>query len=517
MIPPPTRRQFLGAAATAVSSLGLPRCSSGPSRAGRDRRSDQLVVVQTAWPQSLDPSMDINVNAGNVYLHLLEAPARYRFDREVGTAVLEPQLCSHWENIAPDRWRFFLRPGLEFSNGERITSEVARFSMATIKGNRGTGAPLMAHIRDVIPVDDLSFDIVTNGSYAATPASTAFFFFLPPKYYAESGGRTGFGRRPIGSGPYRFLEWREGLDITFEVNPRYRGPRPQIPGLVFRAQPEAASRVALLETGQADLITGVPPELIGYVREFADVKTARAMRRVYCFFNCFVPPTDDVRVRKAINYAVDVPALVKYVLEGHGYVANGINKPGYPGYAPERLEGYHYDPARAKSLLAEAGYPAGIDLDYNHPIGRWLNDKDVAAAIAGMTAKVGIRLRLKGAEFNAIQSLYTSRTATGMNMWSVGPLWLDPSYEWQVPFWSQGLYRYSYDDRTDDLLRQLREERDPARRAAVAQAFEKYVVDEFCPWLFLYDEEHICGVSRRLQWSPSSFDWMHLQFATLAP
>ena len=83
----------------------------------------------------------------------------------------------------------------------------------------------------------------------------------------------------VSAGPYRFVEWREGLDITFEANPRYWGPRPQIPGLVFRAQPEAASRVALLETGEADLITGVPPELIAYVREFADVKTARAMRR----------------------------------------------------------------------------------------------------------------------------------------------------------------------------------------------------------------------------------------------
>jgi peptide/nickel transport system substrate-binding protein len=510
-----TRREFLGSAAGGTGVLALSRCSFDSAPATAPRSADRVVVVQTAWPQSLDPSMDINVNAGNLYLHLLEAPARYVYDHHQEKVVLEPLLCERWENLAPDRWRFFIRPGLAFSNGEKITSEVARFSLATIKGNKGTAAPLMAHIREVVPVDDLSFDVVTEGAYAATPASTAFLFFLPPKYYGESGGRAGFGRKPVGSGPYRFVEWQEGVHITLQANASYWGVKPGIQTITFRAQPETATRVALLETEEADLISGVPPELISHVRGFADVKTARALRRVYCFFNCFVPPTDNPLVRKALNYAIDVESLVKYVLEGHAYPAKGINKPGYVGYAPEKLVGYHYDPQRATALLAEAGYRDGIDLDYNHPIGRWLNDKDVATAITGMAAKAGIRLRQKGGEFNTIQSLYTSQKATGMNMWSVGPLWLDPSYEWQVPFWSKGLYRYSYNDRMDALLDRLRREIDPARREAVAQEFEKYVVDEYCPWLFLYDEEHIYGVNRRLDWNPSPFDWMHLQFATL--
>jgi peptide/nickel transport system substrate-binding protein len=514
MKPRPTRRQFLSAAAGGAGIIALSRCASESDSTGA-RTADRVVVVQTAWPQSLDPSMDINVNAGNLYLHVLEAPARYRYDHDRGEVVLEPLLCERWENLAPERWRFYLRPGLAFTNGEKISAEVARFSVTTIKGNKGTAAPLMAHIRDVIPVDELTFDLVTEGAYAATPASTAFLFFLPPKYYVESGGRAGFGRKPVGSGPYRFVEWQEGVHITLEANATYWGAKPEIPVITFRAQPEPSTRVALLETGEADLIGGVAPELIRHVQRFAEVKTVRALRRIYCFFNCFVPPTDNPLVRKAINYAIDVESLVKYVLEGHGHPAKGINKPGYVGYAPEKIVGYHYDPQRARALLAEAGYPDGIDLDYNHPIGRWLNDKDVATAITGMAAKVGIRFRQKGGEFNTIQSLYTSQQATGMNMWSVGPLWLDPSFEWQVPFWSKGLYRYAHTARMDDLLDRLRQEIDPVKREAVAQEFEKYVVDEYCPWLFLYDEEHIYGVDRRLDWTPSPFDRMHLQFATL--
>jgi peptide/nickel transport system substrate-binding protein len=508
-----TRREFLrltamGAGGAMIAGhTARARAAAAPGK--------PVVVVQTAWPQSLDPSMDTNANAGNLYLHMLETPAVYKYDAAQKVMKLEPLLCERWENKAPDRWRFYLRPGLKFSNGEEINSEVAKFSIETIKGNKGMAAPFMAHIKEVVPVDKLSFDIVTEGAYAATPASTAFFFFLPPKYYVESGGKARFGRQPIGSGPYRFVDWQEGVHIKFEVNPTYWGPKPQIPALTFRAQPETATRVALLETGEADLIIGVSPELISRIQRTADVRTVRALRRVYCFFNCFVPPTDNPLVRKAINYAIDVDSIVKNVLGGHAYPAKGINKPGYIGDAPEKLVGYKYDPEQAKKLLTQAGYPNGIDLDYNHPIGRWLNDKDVATAIVGMAAKVGIRFNQKGGEFNTVSSLYTTQKATGMNMWSVGPLWLDPSYEWQVPFWSKGLYKYSYNDKMDGLLDRLRHEVDPAKRVPIAQEFEKYVVDEYCPWLFLYDEEHIYGVNKKLQWNPTPYERMHLQFATM--
>ena len=103
-----------------------------------------------------------------------------------------------------------------------------------------------------------------------------------------------------------------------------------------------------------------------------------------------------------------------------------------------------------------------------------------------------------------------------MNMWSVGPLWLDPSFEWQVPFWSKGLYRYTNNAKMDGLLDRVRTEVDPAKRVPIAQEFEKYVVDEYCPWLFLYDEEHIYGANKKLQWVPSPFERMDLQYATMA-
>jgi len=508
-----SRREFLRLAAVGASgALVAGRSIAQPATGG----GRPLVVVQTAWPQSLDPTMDTNVNAGNIYAHMLESPAQYRYDAREKVMKLEPRLCDKWETRAPDRWRFHLRPGLKFTNGEEINAEVARFSMDTLKGNKGMASSYMNHVKEVVVVDPLTFDLVTDGPYAATPASTAFFFFFPPKYYAESGGKTGFGRKPIGSGPYKFVEWQDGVHIKLEANPAYWGAKPQIQAITFRAQPESATRVALLDTGEADLITALPPELIDRAKRTADIRTARGFRRVFCFFNANVAPTDNPLVRKAINHAVDVDAIVKNILGGHAYAAKGINKPGYIGYAPDKITGYKYDPELAKKLLTQAGYPNGIDLDYNHPVGRWLNDKDVAAAIVDMAGKAGIRFKDKGVEFNTVSSLYTTQKATGMNMWSVGPLWLDPSFEWQVHFWSKGLYHYTNNAKMDELLDRLRTEVDPAKRIPIAQEFEKYVVDEYCPWLFLYDEEHIYGANKKLQWTPSPFERMDLQYATMA-
>ena len=508
-----SRREFLrlaaaGAGSALVAGRGMAQTPTSPGRL--------LTVVQTAWPQSLDPTMDTNVNAGNIYAHVFESPAQYRYDVRDKVMKLEPRLCDKWESRAPDRWRFHLRPGLKFTNGEEINSEVAKFSMETLKGNKGMASSYMNHVKEVVAVDPLTFDIVTDGPYAATPASTAFFFFFPPKYYAESGGKTGFGRKPIGSGPYRFVDWQEGVHIKLEANPAYWGAKPQIQAITFRAQPESATRVALLDTGEADLITALPPELVDRVKRTADIRTARGFRRVFCFFNANVAPTDNPLVRKAINHAVDVDAIVKNILGGHAYVVKGINKPGYIGYAPDKITGYKYDPELAKKLLVQAGYPNGIDLDYNHPVGRWLNDKDVAAAIIDMAGKAGIRFKDRGVEFNTASSLYTTQKATGMNMWSVGPLWLDPSYEWQVHFWSKGLYHYTNNAKMDELLDRLRTEVDPGKRVPIAQEFEKYVVDEYCAWLFMYDEEHIYGANKKLQWTPSPFERMELQYATMA-
>src|SRR5205823_12204630 len=148
-----TRRDLLRLAAVGASGALMPRAlAQGAAGPGRP-----LVVVQTAWPQALDPTMDTNVNAGNIYAHVFESPAQYRYDAREKVMKLEPRLCDRWESRAADRWRFHLRPGLKFTNGEEINSEVAKFSMETLKGNKGMASSYMNHVKEVVAVDPLTF------------------------------------------------------------------------------------------------------------------------------------------------------------------------------------------------------------------------------------------------------------------------------------------------------------------------------------------------------------------------
>ena len=217
-----------------------------------------------------------------MYAHIFESPAQYRYDAGEKVMKLEPRLCERWENRAPDRWRFFLRPNLKFTNGEEINSEVAKFSMDTIKGNKGMASPFMAHVKEVVPVDQLTFDIVTEGPYAAprppsrsSGSSRPSTTWSPAARPASGASRSAAARTSSSSG-------RKAC--TSRSRPiRVLGPKPQIQAIIFRAQPESATRVALLDTGEADLITALPPELIDRAKRTADIRTARGLRRVYCF------------------------------------------------------------------------------------------------------------------------------------------------------------------------------------------------------------------------------------------
>ena len=139
-------------------------------------------------------------------------------------------------------------------------------------------------------------DVVTAAPYGALPASLTFLMILPPKYYVESGGKEGFGNKPVGTGPYEFASWQKGVELRLKANQNYWGQKATIPELVIKAVPEASSRLAQLDTGEADLVAEVPPALAERVKANgkARVEEVPINRRIFLFFNTFAAPTDDV-------------------------------------------------------------------------------------------------------------------------------------------------------------------------------------------------------------------------------
>ncbi len=336
------------AAVTLSMALVTTACTPSGEPSGEPSGSAKTtaVIVQGSEPDSLAPDIDAIRTSVRVHNHIFEAATKYSWDGEEIT--LEPSLTDSWEQVEPNRWRFHVRPDIKFHNGEDLTAEAFKFSLDTYIGNAGMVSTIFAD-RQIEVVDDMTFDVVTDAeNFAALPATMSFLAIYPPAYYEEVGGSDGFGIAPVGTGPYKFVSWDKGVEIKLAANEDYWGEQnAQIPELIFRAVPDAATRVAQLETNAADMITDLPPELAARVDALDDahIKEMDSNRRLFFFFNTFESPTDDLLVRQAVNYAVDTQSIIDNLFEGHAGRIKGIYLPGEAGYNPD-FEGYHTIPTR---------------------------------------------------------------------------------------------------------------------------------------------------------------------------
>jgi peptide/nickel transport system substrate-binding protein len=294
----------------------------------------------------------------------------------------------------------------------------------------------------------------------------------------------------------RFREWQQGVQIVLTRNEGYwRGPIP-LEEATYRPAPEASTRVAMLETGQADIIANVPPELIPRIERGTGLSVQRtaSLRKLFLEFNMRQKPFDDVRVRRAFNHAIDKEALINFVLGGNAIREYGPIPDGWLGSNPRSaLTAYDYDPAKARQLLAEAGYASGMTIDFWHSIGRYLKDKEVAEAIVGQLSQVGVRSNVVGMDIGSLITRIHTQTLSGVHMFSWAPLIFDTDYLWRAHYYSKGLNQYAWDEKTDQLLTAGASSMDPKERNRLYSQLERYIVNDLVPWVFLYRQSLIYG------------------------
>lgn len=470
-----------------------------------------ITVVVSATITSLDPSVETHRSSGAIQNTIMETLAVYDADNR-----LLPLLAERWRSIDPNTWRISLKKGVKFHNGEEFTAESVKASVDVFNASKGFAGSWFQFIKEVKAVDSHTVDVVTKSPTPILPQTLGFLYAYPPKYFKEVGADT-FGQKPIGTGPYKFVEWAKGEYIRVKADPSYRGGVPNIEEIVFRTAPEASTRVAMLETGRADIIMNVPPQMIERVeRAGTRVETARSNRRVFVEFNRFDPILKDIRLRKALNYATDVDAIIKSIFAGRAYRAIDILRAGMPGYAQGNVQGYGYDPAKAKDLMRQAGYPNGFETELYVGVGRLTLDKELAEALVGQWEKVGIQAKLRPMEWAAFTTQAFTGKMPGMHILSHAPLWWDADFTWQNHFWSKATWKYAYTPEGDQMFEAQRAEMDVKKREALEQALEKYWVDEECAWIILYDQQDIYGVSKRLQWKARPDELMKFDEVTLA-
>ena len=466
--------------------------------------------VAIPWtPENLDPTMNLSSIRATVGVSI--------FDSLVGrdgAGAMVPELAESWKLLDDTTWQFRLRHGVVFHNGEPFNAEAVRFTVQRVldpeqkSPNRAT----ISEIARVEVVDDVTVNIVTRQPYAPLLNRLIDFPILPPKYAADKG--TAFALRPVGTGPFRFVSLVKDEHLTVEAFDRHWRGAPRLARIIFRPIPEPFTRAAALRNGEVDLITTVPPNL---ARELERVGGLRVQRvpstwQVYLGLNALRKPLADVRVRQALNYATDVDAIIKNVLDGNGRRLDGPYTPNVFGY-DSSVKGYRPDAARARRLLADAGYPDGLEITLESPAGRYQGDKEVAEALGGQWQKAGFRPKVQVAEWGAYFKRYLGRQFQDAYLLGTGGPMQDGDELYNLVS-SKGRGLYYRNEKVDALFDLGRSTMDPAARKKIYADLARAMVDD-ATWVFLLQQVDIYAARERVAWTPRADQWMLFHAATL--
>ena len=376
-------RRFLGTiglAAVAASMLANPCLAQA--------KDDTLVVGAAVFTDSISPAA-----GGYITLSLVFQTWEPLVARDAGDKLV-PALAERWETLSPTHWRFHLRRGVKWHDGTPFTAADVKFTIdyvtdpKTVYVRKGR----IAGIATTEVVDENTVDIRTNAPAPLLLRGLADIA-IEQKAITEKLGLKEAHRKPVGTGPWKYAEWVAGDRYDLVANPDYWGGPPAMKKLRIRTISEGATRVASLIAGETHIIEEVPVDLLPSVERRRNLKvdSIESSVSLVLTFDTRKPPFDDVRVRRAVDHAIDKKMLLQQMLGGYGSVLDGqlVTKATF-GHNP-KLADRPFDLARAKALLAEAGHAKGFDTRITTLSGRYLSDVDIANAAAGMMTAAGIR------------------------------------------------------------------------------------------------------------------------------
>jgi len=365
-----------------------------------------LSFAAGADPDSLDPQNTQSNPGEQVNRMMYDNLVRFNTRMQI-----EPALAESWTQSADGlSWTFKLRKGIRFHDGTPFDAKAVKYFFDRVLGD---DKPFKASlytpfVQGAQVVDDSTVRVTLKQPFAAflfRLAHSAGGIVSPAAHQKWGKDLT---LHPSGTGPFKFVEWVKGDRVVLERNDGYWGGRPLLDRVTVKTVKEDSARVLMLESGDTDLILNIPPEDIPRLRKDArfaveSIPTARAL---YVVINVKKKPFDDVRVRQALNHAVNREAIVKSLYQGNAEVIPSIVAPLQNGFA--KLPGYAYDPKKAKELLAQAG-ASTLKVKLWSPKGRYVKDFELAQAVQQDLAAVGIEAALSTMEWGA----YLSATKTG--------------------------------------------------------------------------------------------------------
>ncbi len=403
---------------------------------------------------------------------------------------LLPGLAVSWTQLDEATWDFELRSGVTFHNGDPLTASDVAFSLNRLL-DPATGAPgrfVVSRITSVEAVDDMTVRIITDGPFAPLLAHLSHNVASILSESVVTAAGEDYGTRVVvGTGPFEFVSWEVQSQLVLDRFEAYWGETALAERVVFRPITEGTVRAIELEAGAIDIAYDLEPRDALRMENRPDVVMAPVtlLSMQYVGFNAQKEPFDDVRVRQAINHAVDAETIVDVIYEGFGFPSAGPIGPNVFGYNDD-LEPYAFDPERARQLLDEAGLGGGFSTVI------WTNDNPLRIQIAeimqAQLAEVGVSADIQVLEW----STYLDDTAAGLHDMFIlgwGTVTADADYGLYAlfhssQFGSPGNRSFWGDDRVDELLDAGRRTIDPDERLAIYAEAQELIV-EGAPWLFL--------------------------------
>ena len=367
-----------------------------------------LTIGVRGGPDSIDPHFTATGSHAEALKHV--------FDTLVWSGdglELEPRLAESWRAVSDSIWEFKLRRGVKFHDGSDFTAQDVKFSIERIPTVAGPN-PTTIYVRRVKEtkiIDPLTIQVITDGPAPTLPNDFIRLFIVSSKAAAgltkESANEAfNSGKAAIGTGPYKYVSWQPKGDLVLARNDAYWGPKEPWARHVRKEIANDAARVAQLKAGQLDLISRVPDTDVATLKRDPKL-TVDVIDTVYVF-NVELDmrdkannvsakdgsalaknPFQDQRVREALDMAIDRKALAEVAMEGMGKPVNQMVTPSIFGYN-KALGERKYDPAAARKLLADAGYPNGFKMQFSFTQDRLPGDRQVGTSIAQMWAAVGI-------------------------------------------------------------------------------------------------------------------------------
>ena len=453
-----------------------------------------LVVSQSSDVLTLDPSKDTSPIGLNLFKNAYEQLADITVAGDVA-----PLIATSWE-ASPDSkvWTFKIRQGLKFHDGSPVTAEDVVWSYQKILADKKS--PNQVYLRSVESiekVDDLTVSFKLNTPFSSFHRQVTLISILPKKIY-ESMGEAAFAKHPVGSGPFKIVSWVKDDKLTLEAFDGYWGKKPKIKTIIMRPVPSESARTAALISGELDIVPILPPALVKRLESVKSVRieTVASNRVLYLGFNVNNVPFDSIKLREAIDVAIDRTAITQRLLRGLGVPEGQVVAPVTFGYDPS-IKPTNYDPEMAKKLVKESGYD-GSSLLFQYPNNRYAFGEEVAQAVGGYLNAAGIKVNMQGMEYAPFIQLWFGRKLEGMHMFAFGPSIMDA----QLPL--DSLYRnraYWTNKELDDLIDQQQAEPDSDKRVAIISKILK-LSKENATYAVLYNEIQAYGVNKDVKWSP---------------